>query len=155
MLLRATLSGGPWPVPNTIWAKKKIKKKRFCLVRALIKVFFDASREQRGSTREGDVNEVDETYSVCFSSFVETEAKSIHRCRSDSPQSASPRSVSLRSVSSPTSIQSTSEQFPLDIDSESTQTWEGMCLTSIVILRNRVGVCRFNGCLLFGCLLIK
>ena len=89
-VVRATLSGGPWPVPNTIWAKKKIKKKRFCLVRALIKVFFDASREQRGSTGEGDVNEVDETYSVCFSSFVETEAKSIHRCRSDSPQSASP-----------------------------------------------------------------
>ena len=113
--LRATLSGGPWSVPNTIWAKKKIKKKRFCLVRALIKVFFDRSREQRGSRREGDVNKVDETYSVCFSSLVETQANSIHRCRSDSPQSASPRSVSLRSVSS----RSLSRRLfvPFDIDS--------------------------------------
>uniref|UniRef100_A0A0D3EFA3 DDE Tnp4 domain-containing protein n=1 Tax=Brassica oleracea var. oleracea TaxID=109376 RepID=A0A0D3EFA3_BRAOL len=113
--LRATLSGGPWPVPNTIWAKKKIKKKRFCLVRALIKVFFDAPRELRGSRREGDVNEVDETYSVCFSSLVETQANSIHRCRSDSPQSASPRSVSLRFVSSG----SLSRRLfvPFDIDS--------------------------------------
>lgn len=186
--LRATLSGGPWPVPNTIWAKKKIKKKRFCLVRALIKVFFDAPRELRGSRREGDVNEVDETYSVCFSSLVETQANSIHRCRSDSPQSASPRSVSLRSVSSgslsrrlfvpfdidslhSTSVGSFRHRFatalsvPFDIDSVHLRTGSfrhrfrvdpnlGRYVSnSFVILRNRVGVCRFNGCLLIICLI--